>query len=333
MKRNFCKVISVLMLLVMLIPTGIAAISSSAASESDYIATFSIKTDKASVKKGETVKVSVNLKTNYYIFSMQVPVIYDSTAFELQNTNSSKPSSFLTFEGRLASAYRTNGNFNSPNEYYEKRNSNPSYWTKSDIKSKYKFVFTSWAADSTLNGGKLIKLANEETIVSFTLKAKKDVSNIDGLVFLHKDFMKTATFAGGLWFCGRSKTEKVDTTNFVPAGQTLKFTGTAPSTPATPDTPAEDKTNAVVMNFRGNVSLKENVASSAQNKTLEWTSADETIVTVDKNGNVYGVNIGETTVTVKSTDGKYSETFTIQVSYAWWQWVVIIVLFGWIWYL
>ena len=68
MKKTSCKVISVLMLITMLFSTGIASLTSSAASEADYKATFSIVTDKKSVAAGENVTVSVKLKTNYYIF-------------------------------------------------------------------------------------------------------------------------------------------------------------------------------------------------------------------------------------------------------------------------
>ena len=331
MKRNFCKVISVLMLMVMLFSTGISAISSSAASEKDYKATFSIKTDKTSVKKGETVKVSVNLKTNYYIFSMQVPVIYDGSAFEMQNTSSTNLKSFLTFEGKMASAYQTNGNWKSPSDFYTNRNSNTKYWSQKSVMDKYKIAFATWSANSQLNSGKLVKLANEETIVSFTLKATKDVNKIDGLIFLHNDFRKTETFAGGLWFCGRSKTEKVDVNNFVAAGQTLEFTGLAPSTPGSGGT-TEDKNEVIAISFRSTKDLKEYVDSSAGNKTLKWTSADESIVTVE-DGKIYGAKTGATTVTVKSTDGKYTETFNVQVSYSVFQWIIIIVLFGWIWYI
>ncbi len=327
MKRNFCKVISVLMLMVMLFSTGIAAISSSAASESSYTATFGFKTDKASVKKGETVKVSVNLKTNYFIWSMQVPIIYDANALELQNVNSSKPSAFLTFEGRMASAYRTNGNSKSSNEYYEKRNSNPSYWSQASVKNKYKIIFTSWAADSTLNGGKLIKLSNAETIVSFSFKAKKDISSFDGLIFIHKDFTKTETFAGGLWFCGRSPSENHNINNYVPVGQTLSFSGSAPDTGSN-----EAASDVIAINFKATINLKEKVNSSAQNKTLRWTSADESIVTVDDEGNIFGAKAGTTTVTAKSTDGKFTQSFNVQVSYSVIQWIIIIVLFGWLWY-
>lgn len=329
MKKNFCKVISVLLLITMLFSTGIAAISSSAASEKDYVATFSIKTDKTSASKGDEVTVSVNLKTNYYIYSMELPVIYDGDAFEVQNTSATSLKSFLTFKGKLASAYRTNGNWKSPADFYTNRNSNTDYWSQKSVMDRYKIAFASWSADTTLNGGKAVKLSVEETIVSFVLKAKKDIKNIDGLIFLSDDFQKTENFAGGRWFCGRSKTEKIDVNNYIPSGQTLKFTGSAPG--------GEDNEvteGAVTVNYQATLSLKDQLNSTIlKDYKLKWSSADESIVTVDDDGNIYGVKAGETTVTVKSTDGKFTKTFDVTVNYSWWQWIIIIVLFGWIWYI
>lgn len=336
MKRNFCKVISVLMMMVMLLSTGVVAISSSAASEADYKATFSIKTDKTSVKAGENVKVSVKLKTNYYIFSMQIPVIYDGEALKMQNTSPTSLKSFLTFEGRMASAYQTNGNWKSPANFYTDRNSNTAYWSQKSVMDKYKIAFATWSANSQLNGGKLVKLENEETVVSFTLKANKDISNIDGLIFLHKDFIKTTTFAGGLWFCGRSKTEKVDVNNFVAAGQTLAFTGKVPNMGGSGSSDGGNKVEegAVVINYKATKCLEEELnATILKDYKLKWTSADESIVTVDEDGNIYGAKAGETTVTVKSTDGKFTKTFDVQVTYSVLQWIIIIVLFGWLWYI
>ncbi len=43
--------------------------------------------------------------------------------------------------------------------------------------------------------------------------------------------------------------------------------------------------------------------STATNKTLEWTSSDKTIATVDSAGVVTGVKIGNVTITAKTTDG------------------------------
>ena len=42
---------------------------------------------------------------------------------------------------------------------------------------------------------------------------------------------------------------------------------------------------------------------NATNKTLTWTSSDETVATVDANGNVTAVKEGTATITVKATDG------------------------------
>lgn len=326
MKKTFCKVISVLLLVTMLFSTGIA---SSAASEADYKATFSIKTDKASVAAGENVTVSVKLKTNYYIFAMQVPVIYNSDVFEVQNTSATSLKSFLTFHGQMADAYRTNGNWKSPSSFYTNRNSNTSYWSKKEVMNKYKIAYATWSADTELNGGKAVKLSNEETIVSFVLKAKKDVKNFDGLIFLSEDFLKTDSFAGGLWFCGRSVKEKIDVQNYVPSGQTVTFTGSVPTQEG-----VEEEEGAFVINYKATASLKDELSSSIiKDFKLKWTSEDESIVTVDEDGNIYGVKAGSTTVTVKSTDGKFAKTFDVTVNYSVLQWIIIIVLFGWIWYI
>ncbi len=327
MKKNFCKVISVLLLITMLFSTGIAAISSSAASESSYVATFSITTDKTSVAKGENVTVNVNLKTNYYIYAMEIPVIYDGDAFEVQNTSPTSLKSFLTFKGRLASAYQTNGNWKSPATFYTNGNNNSEYWSQKSVMDKYKIAFASWSANSALNGGKAVKLSSEETIVSFVLKAKKDIKNVDGLIFISSDFQKTSEFAGGRFFCGRSKTEKIDVKNFVSVGQTLKFTGSVPK-----DEEIKEE-GAIVVNFKATASLKDQLNSTIiKDYKLKWTSADESIVTVDEDGNIYGAAKGATTVTVKSTDGKFTKTFDVEVTYSVLQWIIIIVLFGWIWY-
>lgn len=329
MKKTLCKVISVLLLITMLFSTGIASLSSSAASEADYKATFSIKTDKTSVAAGENVTVSVKLKTNYYIFAMQVPVIYNGDVFEVQNTSAASNKAFLTFQGQLATAYRTNGNWKSPADFYTSRNTNTSYWSKKEVMNKYKIAFATWSADTTLNGGKAVKLSAEETIVSFVLKAKKDVKNFDGLIFLSDDFLKTESFPGGLWFCGRSVKDKIDVNNFVAAGQTIEFTG---SVPTQEDVKTEE--DAIAINYKATASLKDELSANIiKDFKLKWTSADESIVTVDKDGNIYGVKAGETTVTVKSTDGKFAKTFDVTVNYSVLQWIIIIVLFGWIWYI
>ncbi|WP_168735460.1 glycosyl hydrolase 53 family protein [Cohnella fermenti] len=51
----------------------------------------------------------------------------------------------------------------------------------------------------------------------------------------------------------------------------------------------------------------------AYNKTVNWTSSDETVATVDANGNVTGVTVGTATITATTADGGYTATTTVTV--------------------
>lgn len=68
---------------------------------------------------------------------------------------------------------------------------------------------------------------------------------------------------------------------------------------------------------------------------IAYESSNASIVTVDKDGNVTATGTGEAEITVTVTDeygNVVEDTCKVTVSYAWWQWIIIIVLFGWIWH-
>ena len=187
--------------------------------EKQYVADFKITTDKTSAKAGDEIKVSVALKTNYRIFTVMLPVIYDGDVFEMQNTSSSDLKSFLTFEGKLSQTYKTNGNWKSVTQMYS-RNNNESYWTRSDVMKKWKIAYASWAVDASVSTTPVM-LSDEEVIVSFTLKVKSDVSSTEGRIFISSDFQKTSDCVKGILAVGRCKNETVDL-NFVDKDQTIK---------------------------------------------------------------------------------------------------------------
>ena len=54
--------------------------------------------------------------------------------------------------------------------------------------------------------------------------------------------------------------------------------------------------------------------ANATNKEVTWQSSDETIVSVDTNGNIKGISKGEATITVKSKDGNYIATSKVTVN-------------------
>jgi hypothetical protein len=79
-------------------------------------------------------------------------------------------------------------------------------------------------------------------------------------------------------------------------------------------------------------SMGELLPEGAPTTDITWRSSDEGVATVDSDGNLKSVGRGSTTLTASTEDGFAFATYSVGVSYAWWQWVVRILLFGWIWY-
>lgn len=318
------KIISVL--LVVLCVFSVACVAAFAADESAYKADFTIVADKsANVAKNDTITVSIKLKTNYKIYVVGLPVIYDSTKFELLNTSDSNLKSFLTFYGDMANSYVTNGNWKSPTELYTKRNSNTAYWSQSSVMNKYKIINATWTADSTKSNTPVM-LSTDTVIVSFKLKAKSAISSItDGDIFISNDFKKTSSFAGGVWYVGRCAGNSISDANFVAVGQTL----TAKSS-FMPSNPGINVSETIDLQFKSSVDLMKYLDGFDKSK-CSFSSSDTGIVSLD-GSTATGKGTGTATVSVSQNGSNNKATFTVNVSYAWWQWIVIIVLFGWIWY-
>ena len=168
--------------------------------ESKAVADFEITTDKAQAEKDDIITVSLKLKTNYPIYTMQVPVLYDATAFEIVVPNASVYKSYLTFTGSLADAYKLDGNYNPASSMY-KRNSNPSYWSS---QTQYKVAYATWAYDVSINNIP-VTLEDGEVIATFQLKVISDTADTTGKIFLNSDWIKTATTRGGSLAVGRTQ--------------------------------------------------------------------------------------------------------------------------------
>ena len=52
----------------------------------------------------------------------------------------------------------------------------------------------------------------------------------------------------------------------------------------------------------------------AYDESVTWTSSNEAVVTVDENGKVTAVGVGEATITVTTNDGGYTDTCVITVT-------------------
>ena len=96
------------------------------------------------------------------------------------------------------------------------------------------------------------------------------------------------------------------------------------------------KVNDVEINYKKSAVIVPDIdIDDGLDYTVEYKSSNSSVVSVDKNGNVYGAKKGSATITCTVTDelgNEASGTCTVKVKYAWWQWIIVIVLFGWIWY-
>ena len=190
--------------------------------------------------------------------------------------------------------------------------------------NKYKIVTATWTADSTKSNTPLT-LSSDTTIVSFKLKAKSNISAItDKDVFVSEDFKKTSSFAGGIWYVGRCAGNNISDASFVAVGQTL----TAKSTFAS-NSGKEVKTS-IDLQFKSSVDLMKYLDGFDKSK-CSFKSSDQSIVSLN-GSTATGAKRGTAVVNVTQSGSNNKAEITVNVSYAWWQWIIVIALFGWIWY-
>ena len=83
------------------------------------------------------------------------------------------------------------------------------------------------------------------------------------------------------------------------------------------------------MQYKSSATL---IASVSPYQSVIWTSSNTNAVFVDDNGNVTAVGRGSATITATTADGLSSASCKVTVNLVWWQWILRIVLFGFIWY-
>lgn len=69
--------------------------------------------------------------------------------------------------------------------------------------------------------------------------------------------------------------------------------------------------------------------------TVKYSSSNTKVATVDENGKVYAAKKGSATITCTVTDSNgntVQDTCKVTVKYSFGQWLIKILLFGWIWY-
>lgn len=91
----------------------------------------------------------------------------------------------------------------------------------------------------------------------------------------------------------------------------------------------------MTMNYKDSKTLSPIITADDGAEYTITYSSDSKNVTVDENGKIYGAKKGTANITVTVTDSNgntVSDTCKVTVEYSFWQWIIKIVLFGWIWY-
>lgn len=97
----------------------------------------------------------------------------------------------------------------------------------------------------------------------------------------------------------------------------------------------------VSLNYKSSATIIPTItADEGASYTVTYTSSNPSVATVDNSGKVTsvkqsGLNRGSTVITSTVTDSygnTVTDTCTVTVQFTWWQWLIKIALFGWLWY-
>lgn len=95
--------------------------------------------------------------------------------------------------------------------------------------------------------------------------------------------------------------------------------------------------NDASLDYKKSTTIKPAITADEGVKyTVKYESSNPKIATVDENGKVYAAKKGDATITCTVTDeygNTVKDTCKVTVNYNFGQWLIIILLFGWIWYI
>lgn len=106
----------------------------------------------------------------------------------------------------------------------------------------------------------------------------------------------------------------------------------ADNTPFNPDEEQQEPLPFHIDAPAGEFHYKQRNVQLKADTDVTWTSSDPRIASIDENGNVTINRVGTVTITATSKETGETVEFQMEISYLWWQQLIRIFLFGWIWY-
>ena len=92
----------------------------------------------------------------------------------------------------------------------------------------------------------------------------------------------------------------------------------------------------IKLNYKKSTTIKPTIkADEGAKYTVKYSSSNTKVATVDENGKVYAAKKGSATITCTVTDSNgntVQDTCKVTVKYSFGQWLIKILLFGWVWY-
>ena len=192
-------------------------------------------------------------------------------------------------------------------------------------------TFTNWNAAANGSGTAYNAGATYSTNASVTLYAQYANPSIGSLPTPTRSGY---TFDG--WYTAANGGTKITDTTKATANTTVyaHWTKNTETKAVVKDVKIEHN---ATFNYKSTHMLSPEItADDGAKYTVKYESSDTKIATVDKDGKIYGAKKGNATITCTVTDS-YGNVVTdkcsVNVDYSGSQWFIIIVLFGWIWYI
>ncbi len=191
-------------------------------------------------------------------------------------------------------------------------------------------TFTNWNTAKNGSGKSYLPGATYSDNADLTLYAQYSNPSVGTLPTSTKSGY---TFDG--WYTAKDGGTKVSESLKVTANITLyaHWTKIEQHIPTVKSVKIDDKAE---INYKSSYKISSEItAESGAEYTAEWQSSNPKVAAVDKNGKVTALKKGTAKITCTVTDSNgntVSDTCDVTVKYSFGQWLIKILLFGWIWY-
>ncbi len=223
---------------------------------------------------------------------------------------------------------------------------NPSAATTTINKGKSLEIIGTVSANgltTTVNGyikdasGKVLQSASATTSSTLTIKN----SSIDNNLVFGKLAVGTYT----LYITAKNSKGTVSVTKTVIVKDPNAPQQQAPASKPDVKPVVTPKVTAVKINDDFSISYKDKntfaltpeiTAETNAKYSVKWTSSDNKVATVDADGNLKALAKGNVTITCTVTDSAgntVSDTCDVSVELKWWEWIIVVLLQGWAWYI